>query len=554
MAALLDRSLKVALVVLSTCLCAAPLAQAQSYVFTPIARSTTTPSIGGATCVGMNNSGLVIFRGNALDLWKGDGTNPATPTQVSGAAGSLCASINDLGEIAYLKTHHPVMFVTSLVRNNGGVETILARSDVVPQLDPATTHLPSLNLAGNAVYSTRVGSSPGQGIYIGPGAIKVCDKATDPPDVCAPPSVSMNDSDTAVWFADPGVRGIYRGSLVPLIHEGKNANEGAVNGTMTVGLDFRPVVNNAGTVAFFGRFNPGGVPGPDPGIYTTTDGTSVNLVGTGSFGGGGVSINASGAVAFRRAVASGSGVYVGRPGAIDQKVIGIGDALDGSTVDLVILWEESLNDDGQVAFLAHLHDGRQGVYRGDPQWLGSLSFSQKIPGCGPINGKVKLAAPAPDGGLTIDLVNTNPAADVPPQVVVAKGKTSATFVIDPDAVLVKSDGTITASVAAQSLDRDLTVRPITVRKLTIAPNPVVGGNPATGTVALDCAAPHEITVALSSKAPAVAHPDAPSLLIPAGTETMPFQITSAAVAATKKASIRAAAFGTTKSKTLSVTP
>jgi len=261
-------------------------------------------------------------------------------------------------------------------------------------------------------------------------------------------------------------------------------------------------------------------------------------------------------VAYRRDSGDGPGpgVFFGRPGAVDRKVIGLGDPLDGSTVASVRVWPESLNDDGQVAFWAHLANDRVGVYRADPQWLGSLTFTQKIPGCGPIIGRVKLATPAPVGGLTIDLANTNPAASVPLSVTVAKGKTLGTFQITPDVVLAKVDGAITATIAAQSRNRNLTVRPITVMKLTLAPNPVIGGNPSEGTVQLDCAAPHDITVALSSNAAAVAHPDSPSLLIPAGTPTMAFPITTAPVAASKNVSIRAAAYGTTKSKALTVTP
>jgi hypothetical protein len=520
------------------------LALAQSFVFTPIATTSTIPSLGGASCVGMNNSGVVIFLGNAHDLWRGNGGAPAEP--VSPAATSLCASINDLGETAYLRTNYPSMFVTSLVRNSGGVETILARSDDAVQLDPATAHMPSLNLTGNAVYSIRGALGIGQGIYIGPAAMKVCDKLTDG-DRCRPPSDSMNDSNIAVWIAAPGgVTGVYRGSLLPLIKTG----DAVAGGIVYVSPFNRPVINNSGTVAFEGALS--GVPG----IYTTDTGASVTLVGTAPGGGVGFSINNSGAVAYLRdsGAGPGRGVFVGRPGAVDRKVIGLGDALDGSTVNFLKVWPESLNDDGQVAFLAQLADSRVGVYRADPQWLGSLTFTRTIPGCGPIIGKVNLAVPAPVGGLTIDLANTNPAASVPLSVTVAKGKIAGTFPITPDVVLSKVNGTITATIAAQGANRDLTVRPITVKKLTIAPNPVVGGNPSEGTVQLDCAAPHDITVALSSKMPAVAHPDSPSLLIPAGTPMLAFPITTAAVADSKSVPIKAAAYGTTKAKSLTVTP
>jgi hypothetical protein len=269
-----------------------------------------------------------------------------------------------------------------------------------------------------------------------------------------------------------------------------------------------------------------------------------------------ISLNDSGAVVYRQTLSggAGSGIFIGRAGAIAQKIINQGDALDGSTITDAFIYEESLNNDGQVAFYAYLADGRRGVYRADPQWLSSLSFTQKIPGCGPVNGKVKLSAPAPFGGLVVTLANTNPGASVPLTVTVAKGKTTGTFAIDPDVVFANAVGTITASVAEQSVNRALTVRPITVSKLTLAPAVVAGGAPSTGTVSLDCAAPHDITVALSSKTPAVAHPNSPSLFFPAGDTVLSFGIATTPVAANKNVSIKAAAFGTTKSKTLTVTP
>ena len=539
------RSIRMALVLVFAGLAIPQLALAQSFVFTPIATTIAIPTVNGATCVGMNNSGVVIFRGNQNDLWRGSGDAPAD--SVAPAASSLCASINDLGQIAYLRSNYPSLGVSSLVRNTNGVETILARSDDAVPLDGSRTHLPSLNIHGNALYANSGAQGIGQGLYIGPGATKVCDKSTDG-EHCSPPSDSMNDSNTAVWVTTAGgVTGVYRGgSLLPLIKTGD-----VVGGaTVQVSPFNRPDINNSGTVAFEGSV--GGVHG----IYTTNTGTSVTLVGTAVGGGIGFSINKSGAVAYRRDSSDGPGrgIFVGRPGDVHRKVIGLGDPLDGSVVHFVKVWPESLNDDGQVAFLAQLADSRVGVYRADPQWLGSLTFTAAIPGCGPIVGRVKLVTPAPVGGLTIDLANTNPAASVPLTVTVPKGKLAGTFQIAPDVVLSKVTGTITATIAAQSASRNLTVRPITVKTLTIAPNPVVGGNPSEGTVRLDCAAPHDISVALSSKTPAVAHPDSPSLLISAGTPVSAFPITTAAVAASKSVPIRAAAHGVTKSKSLTVTP
>jgi hypothetical protein len=119
------------------------------------------------------------------------------------------------------------------------------------------------------------------------------------------------------------------------------------------------VINNAGTVAFIGSTT--GVST----IYTTVDGVSLTVVGNAPIDR--IAMNNSGTVAFRGSLgAMGEGIFVGRPGSIDEKVIEAGDPLDGSTYLGGFLWEESINDNGQVAFYAFLADGRRGVYRADP--------------------------------------------------------------------------------------------------------------------------------------------------------------------------------------------
>ena len=149
----------------------------------------------------------------------------------------------------------------------------------------------------------------------------------------------------------------------------------------------------------------------------------------------------------------------------------------------------------------------------------------------------------------------NPAASVPATVVVAAGKTAATFKITPTAVAANTPGTIEATVGPQTLERPLTVRPIGVKSVTLTPNPVTGGSGVTGTAALECgAAPGDIVVTLSSSRPSAAQPAAPSLTFPAGTVSLPFGVTTSAVAASTSATIKASANGITKSKKLVINP
>src|SRR5687768_13166332 len=71
-------------------------AQFPPYVFTRIADSITTdPNVGGANCVGVNNSGLVVLKFQSTgssrnELWLGDGP---TFTKAADITGSFCGSL-----------------------------------------------------------------------------------------------------------------------------------------------------------------------------------------------------------------------------------------------------------------------------------------------------------------------------------------------------------------------------------------------------------------------------------------------------------------------------
>jgi hypothetical protein len=176
-------------------------------------------------------------------------------------------------------------------------------------------------------------------------------------------------------------------------------------------------------------------------------------------------------------------------------------------------------------------------------------------GCKSSTGRVTLTGKAPAGGVVVQLANANPAASLPASVTVPAGATSQTFAITAPAVTSNQVGTVTATLAGVSKSATLTVKPVGLLSLALSPNPVVGPNPVTGTVTLDCAAaPGPITVSLSSSNTAVAQPGAPSLTIPAGQTTGTFSITTADVLAVSTAAIKATANGGSKSVTLTVTP
>jgi hypothetical protein len=186
--------------------------------------------------------------------------------------------------------------------------------------------------------------------------------------------------------------------------------------------------------------------------------------------------------------------------------------------------------------------------------LGSLRLSTaNVPGCQSLTGTVTLGAPAPDSGVVVTLSDNLAAANTPASVTIPAGATSKTFTITTTPVTAVQNGSVTAQLGAVTKSVALRVRPIGVQALALSPNPVVGPNPVTGTVTLECLAPAGgITVALSSSNPTVAAPTTSSLTIPARVRSKTFTIRTIDVPASRTAIIKATANGISKSVTLTI--
>jgi len=102
---------------------------------------------------------------------------------------------------------------------------------------------------------------------------------------------------------------------------------------------------------------------------------------------------------------------------------------------------------------------------------------------------------------------------------------------------------------------DVTVRPIGIASLTAAPTSIVGAQPVAGTVSLECiAGPGPIVVDLGSSNPLVAGPVSATIVVPQGSRSAAFSVSTNRVLAKSSAVISAKANGIQKSKTLTVTP
>jgi hypothetical protein len=138
--------------------------------------------------------------------------------------------------------------------------------------------------------------------------------------------------------------------------------------------------NDAGTEAFLATLRAGGQ------AIVTGDGTHLTTIAdtSGPYSSffGSTIVNDDGQVVFSANLAAGgSGIFIARDGAVDE-IIGTGDALFGSTVTsfaTVPVAPPGFNDLGQLAFAAHLADGRSVLVRADPCTV-SLAPSESSPG------------------------------------------------------------------------------------------------------------------------------------------------------------------------------
>jgi hypothetical protein len=209
----------------------------------------------------------------------------------------------------------------------------------------------------------------------------------------------------------------------------------------------------------------------------------------------------------------------------------------------------------QVTIRAQLGNSeRQAVLTVNPPALESLTLDPNtVVGGNPSTGTVALNAPAPAGGLQVQLSSNNPnVASVPASVTVPAGQRTASFRVDTRVVASQTQVMITARLGNSSRQATLTVNPPALESLTLDPNTVVGGNPSTGTVSLNAPAPSGgLQVQLSSSHPNVASVP-PSVTIPAGQRSAIFTVNTQAVASQTQVTITATLNGRSRSATLTV--
>jgi trimeric autotransporter adhesin len=164
---------------------------------------------------------------------------------------------------------------------------------------------------------------------------------------------------------------------------------------------------------------------------------------------------------------------------------------------------------------------------------------------------VSLGAPAPSGGMTVDLTASDSAITLPAPVVVPAGAMTARGTLSAVPVIAETAVTITARGGGSTASVTIRVLPPRLDSIALSVGSVAGGSPATGKLSLDAPAPAGgVAVSLASSDPAVI---VPSLVtIDASATTASFSVGTSAVATDANVTIAATAAGQTKAATLIV--
>jgi len=330
--------------------------EATTYTFTKIAETSSAQNGFSALNIpSLSDNGTAAFsarlNSTLIGIFIGDGTTTANPiVDTSGPSSNFGFSFTILGSPSINNTGMVAFWARLNDGSNGIFRSDGTAATTIPDtigpfssFDPS----PSINDAGMVAFRSNIGVFTGSG-----GSTTTIADTSDRFSSLSFPSIA-NTGTVAFGGRDADGSGIFMG-------DGTTTTTVVASGTFTA-LSF-PVTNNGGTVTFLGFLNGGG-----SGIFSSNGGTLTSIADTsGPFTFFGTpSINDAGVVAFQAFISTGAGIFSG-PDPIADRVIAVGDPLDGSTVAGLAFSREGLNGAGQVAFFASLADGRQGVFLADP--------------------------------------------------------------------------------------------------------------------------------------------------------------------------------------------
>ncbi|NEO53387.1 MAG: PEP-CTERM sorting domain-containing protein [Okeania sp. SIO3B5] len=263
-------------------------------------------------------------------------------------------SINDSGEVAFTarRNGHTNVYKATLptAPNPPSVTTEITQCSGLSadgSQCPVDFYAPSINNEGVVSFSSE------NGIFVGDGGATT-------------PVVSDNPA-----------------FLVGSYREANINDNGLVSGYVGITANTTPIPGLQGQIIFSGDGANGSVIAgnyfENPWRWGHGDPTSSSFFSMGTS-----SINDNGNVAFMANQSNPQdsrnkkGIFTGSH-AIDDKVIGLGDTLLGSTVVDLAMDRGSLSNDSEIAFWARLANGTEGVYRANP--FGDSQFNPWLPNC-----------------------------------------------------------------------------------------------------------------------------------------------------------------------------
>ncbi len=354
---------------------------------------TVIRKLAAAILFGMVLNSLIISKAKAASFTFKKIVDPSSSPFGGPMSDLFSPAINDSGTVAFQAANGRG---EGIFTSSGGSFTTIA--DTVNS-SFGMIFSPSINNSGTVAFQaglkggTLNGVGPGVGIYTGSGgSLTTISFDTNAGGILVS-RPSINDSGT-VAFVDNKSGVTYTGNGGPRTFIANTAggspfinNQGTVSFVLpgaslvtrnrevtTTIADTRnsfsslfgngSPVNNNGIVAFEADLKSGG-----EGIFTG-NGKSVTTIADTSDSFSGFStpaINDEGTVAFEAGLkGSGGGIFTGSD-PIADKVIANGDSLFGSTVTFVdITNPQSLNNLGQIAFVAALADGTRSIYVATP--------------------------------------------------------------------------------------------------------------------------------------------------------------------------------------------
>lgn len=358
---------------ISTCLAPSPHAQAQTYVFQPIALSDSTFDPFGFGAPVLNNGGFVAFNGTFTDgttgIFRSNGSSLITIAVENGFSRFGDPTINNAGQVGFeasLRTPNG----EGIFRGDGGAATMIAGTRNAGDFDFVNAG-PSINAAGRIAFIGEriVGGNFLDGVYAGDGGAvtAIYDTTGAFSDFTGNPS--LNDNGAAAFLAriNSGVGGLFVGS------GGAFQTVADDSGIFTEVFGFSdPSLNERGDVAFTAGTN------PDPsdpsgstgtGVFVSRNGTLTTVI-EGDFSQiaslSDPSLNNEGEVAFVLSPDFTQQFLLTGSDLTGDRVIGTGDLLLGRTITSLTFSREGLNDSGQLTFTAFFDDGTSGVFLATP--------------------------------------------------------------------------------------------------------------------------------------------------------------------------------------------